>query len=318
MKRIVSILLLASLLVPGVLSAQVKKPSLMVVPSDVWCNTNGYVTEYDNQGVKQLLPNYRLALQSDPTLVAAIARINMLMADRGFPLRNLESVMRNIERNQAENNLLTSKTSGAAIAENPIDVLRRTARADIILSLTWTVNTTGPKKSVTYTLQGLDAYTDVQIAGAQGTGTQSFSTEVPVLIEEAVSAHMDSFTDQLQAYFEDLANNGREISVDIRIFDNGSDFDLETEFDGSELAEIIDDWFAENTVNHMFSKADAMETYANYEQVRIPLYRPNGMGMDAEYFVRDLRRFLSAAPYNIPSRLVPRGLGRALLILGER
>ena len=317
MKRIV-ILLCTVLFLPCMLMAQVKKPSIMVVPSDVWCNTNGYVTEYDNQGVKQILPNYRLALQSDPVLVAAIARINMLMADRGFPLRNLESVMRNIERNQAENNLLTSRTSGAAIAENPIDVLRRTARADIIMSLTWSVNTTGPKKSVTYTLQGLDAYTDVQIAGAQGTGTQSFSTEVPVLLEEAVSTHMDAFTDQLQAYFEDLENNGREINVDIRIFDTAAGIDLESEYDGYELAEIIDNWFADNTVNHMFNKADAMETYANYEQVRIPLYRPNGMGMDAEYFVRDLRRFLAAPPYNIPSRLVPRGLGRALLIIGEK
>lgn len=315
MKRIIT--LFCMIFLAGAVFAQVKKPSLMVVPSDVWCNTNGFVTEYDNQGVKQILPNYRLALQSDPVLIATIARINTLMADRGFPLRNLESVMQSIERNQAEYNMLTSK-SGSTIAENPIDVLRRTARADIILSLTWSVNTTGPKKSVTYTLQGLDAYTNVQIAGAQGTGAQSFSAEIPVLIEEAVSAHMDAFTDQLQSYFEDLANNGREISVDIRVFDNGSGIDLETEFGGYELAEIIDDWFADNTVNHMFNKADAMETYANYEQVRIPLYRTNGMGMDAEYFVRDLRRFLSAAPYNIPCKLVPRGLGRALLIIGEK
>ncbi|MCH5335248.1 MAG: hypothetical protein J1D86_05550 [Alistipes sp.] len=316
MKRIL-IILCAALFVPCIVSAQVKKPSLMVVPSDVWCNTNGCMSEYDNQGVKQLVPDYRRALQSDPTLVAAVARINMLMADRGFPLRNLESVMKNIERNRAEDNLLTSRTSGATIAENPIDVLRRTARADIILSLTWSVNTTGPKKSVTYTLQGLDAYTDVQIAGAQGTGTNSFSTEIPVLIEEAVSVHMDEFADRLQKYFEDLENNGREVNIDIRVFDNGSGIDLETEFGGYELAEIIDDWFADNTVNHMFNKADATETYANYEQVRIPLYRTNGMGMDAEYFLRDLRRYLSSE-HNIPSKLVARGLGRALLIIGEK
>lgn len=317
MKRIL-IFSCALLLLPALMQAQVKRPTLMVVPSDVWCTTNGYVTEYDNQGVKQLLPHYRLALQSDPILIAAIARINMLMADRGFPLKNLESVMKTIERNQAENNLLSSKTSGASIAENPIDVLRRTAKADIILSLTWSVNSAGPKKSVTYTLQGLDAYTDVQIAGAQGTGTQSFASEVPVLLEEAVSAHMDNFTDQLQSYFEDLENYGRMVNIDIRIFDNGSGLDLESEFDGVELAEIIDNWMDDNTVGHMFSKADATESYANYEEVRIPLFRANGMGMDAEYFIRDLRRFLAAPPYNVPSKLLPRGLGRALLVLGEK
>lgn len=318
MKRLIMLVGIAMLAMVSVTStAQVKKPSLMIVPSDTWCTINGYVSEYENAGVKQMVPDYRKALQNDPILVAAIARINMLMADRGFPLKNLESVLKTIERNQAEEMLISSK-KGSSVEESPLDVLRRTARADIILSLTWSVNEIGPKKSVTYTLQGLDAYTDMQIAGAQGTGTQSFSSEIPVLLEEAVSSYMDVFTDQLQTYFDDLGNYGRMVSVDVRVFDSMMDIDLESEYDGYELAEIIDDWMAENTVGHQFNKIDATETRASYEQVRIPLYRENGMGMDAEYFVRNLRRYLAAEPYNIPSKIVPRGLGRALLIIGEK
>lgn len=315
MKRIA--VLLVAIFCITTISAQVKMPSLMVVPSDVWCTTNGYMSEVETQGIKKMVPNYKLALQSDPNLVAAIARINMLMADRGFPLKNLESVLNTIERNQAEEMLITSKTSGAALSENPVDLLRRTARADIILSLTWTINTTGPKKSVTYTLQGIDAYTDTQVAGAQGTGAASFSSEVPVLIEEAVSTHMDTFTDQLQQYFTDLSNNGRSVSVNIRVFDNGSGLDLESEFGGKELAEIIDEWIAANTVGHMYNKAAGSETFASYEQVRIPLYRTNGTGMDAEYFVRGLRKHLSEN-HTIVAKIIPRGLGNALLIIGEK
>ncbi len=290
----------------------------MVVPSDVWCNANGYSTTIDNEGIEQIVPNYRRALQSDANLLNVISRINNLMAERGFPLKNLESVMKSLERDAAEMNMLESKTSGASAKENPIDRLRRTAKADIIMQLTWTVNELGPKKSITYNLQGLDAYTDTQIAGAQGTGTQSFATEIPVLLEEAVSQHMDNFSELLQSYFDDLAANGRMINLDIKVFDNGSGLDLESEFDGKELTEIIDDWMAENTVNHMFNKSDASETYINFEQVRIPLYKVNGMAMDAESFARDLRKFLAAAPYNIPSKLLPRGLGRAILVLGEK
>lgn len=318
MKRIVLLAVMAILFSMSSVTAQVKRPSLMVVPSDTWCTINGYVSEYDSYGVKQMVPDYRLALQSDPILVAAIARINMLMSDRGFPLKNLESVLKTMERNQAENLLISGKQSGASVAESPMDMLRRTAKADIILSLTWSVNEMGPKKSVTYTLQGLDAYTDMQIAGAQGTGTQSFSSEIPVLLEEAVSSYMDVFTEQLQAYFDDLGNYGRMVSLDIRVFDNASGIDLESEYDGYELAEIIDNWMADNTVGHMFNKADATETHSSYEQVRIPLYRENGMAMDAEYFARSLRRYLAAEPYNIPSKLIPRGLGSALLVLGEK
>lgn len=316
MKRV---FLACALLLP-ILSmvAQVKQPTIMVEPSDVWCTANGYVTEYDNQGIKQILPNYRLALQSDPILVGAITRLGILMKDRGFPLKDLEAVMKSIERNQAENNLMSSKTSGASILENPIDVLRRTARADIILSLTWSVNTLGPQKSVTYSLRGLDAYTGVQIAGAQGTGTQSNSSEVPVLLEEAISVNMERFTEQLQSYFEDLGNYGREVSIDIRVFDNSSGLDLESEFDGTELSEIIDNWMYENTVGHTFNKSNATESHSGYEQVRIPLYRQNGMGMDAEYFLKGLQKYLKAAPYNVTSKVSARGLGHAVLIIGEK
>ena len=55
-----------------------------------------------------------------------------------------------------------------------------------------------------------------------------------------------------------------------------------------------------------------------YEQVRIPLYKTNGMAMDTYSFARDLARYLSAAPYNIPVKTINRGLGRCLLILGEK
>ena len=82
--------------------------------------------------------------------------------------------------------------------------------------------------------------------------------------------------------------------------------------------QIIDNWLAENCVNHRFSKSDATETMILYEQVRIPLYKANGMAQDTYGFARDLARFLKAAPYNIPVKTVNRGLGRCLLILGEK
>lgn len=312
------LVILCVLFTVSTVHAQVKRPTIMVVPSDVWCNANQYVSEFESQGVTQLIPDYRRALQTNADLLSVINKINILMADRGFPLKNLESVLKSIDQNRAEESLLMSKNTGSSVAENPIDELRRTARADIILSLTWTLNTVGPKKSVTYTLQALDAYTNVQIAGTQGTGEPSFACEVPVLLEEAVSVHMGELTDQLQTYFEDLAAYGRSVNIDIRVFENMDDIDLETEYDGVELMEIIDKWVSDNTVGHAFNKLEASETRISYEQVRIPLYRTNGMGMDAEYFVRDLRKFLKNPPYNLTSKVMASGLGKAMLIIGDK
>ena len=59
----------------------------------------------------------------------------------------------------------------------------------------------GPKRSVTYTLRGLDAYTNKQVAATQGTGEPSMAAEVAVLLEEAVVDKMDASLSQLQKHF---------------------------------------------------------------------------------------------------------------------
>lgn len=297
---------------------QAKKPKLMVVPSDAWCKQHNFTKTFDNQGTEEVIPDYQKALSTDKDLNNVISKINILMADRGFPLQDMQQSLKSINNISAEDRLLTSRTSGATIAESPLDRLRRTAKADILLEMDWTISEVGPKKTVTYNLKGLDAYSNKQVAGAQGTGAPSFSAEVPVLLEEAVQDNMDNFTAQLQAHFDDMMANGREVVIDVRVFDNGSGLTLEEEFNGTELSEIIDDWMAENTVNHRFSKADATENYINYDQVRIPLYKANGMPQDTNDFTRTLAKFLRNAPYNIPCKVINRGLGRCLIVLGEK
>lgn len=297
--------------------SQAKKPTLMVVPSDVWCTQNGYVQVLDNQDLKQVVPDYEQALQNDMDLKLAIAKINDLMAERGFPLKDLEQQIKIIRQQTAEQNLMTSK-NGNEMAESQMDRLLRTAKADIIIDLTWNVKEQGPKRTLTFIMEGKDAYTGKSIGGANGASQPSFSADVAVLLEEAVVSQIDNFNDRLQRYFDDLFTNGREIAVDIRIFqDNAAGIDLETEYDGEELQEIIDAWMVANTVESRFSKLGSSENYVSYEQVRIPLYN-NGVAMDAEAWARQLRNVLRKAPYNIPVKLVNRGLGRAMLVLGEK
>ena len=317
MKQKLLLLLMSALLTNGIF-AQAKKPTLMVVPSDVWCSTNGYMTEYDNQGNIMNVPDYQTALQTNMDLKLAIAKINDLMAERGFPLKDLEQQIKLINQQNAEMNMTTS-SNGNALAESPIDRLLRTAKADIILELTWNVVRQGPKYSLTFILEGKDSYTGKSIGGANGTSAPSFSAELPVLLEEAVVAHLDNFNHRLQTYFEDLFANGREVSFEVRVFaDNEAGINLESEFDGYELAEIIDDWMALNTVEGRFSKLGSSENYVQYEQVRIPLYKTNGVAMDTESFARQLRSVLRKEPYNIPVKVLNRGLGKTILVLGEK
>ncbi len=316
MKKIILAIIFAVMSIAAM--AQAKKPTIMVMPSDLWCNKNGFMEIYDNQGVEEPIPNYRMALISSDELLPVISQINGLMADRGFPLKNLESEIKAISQNSAEMAAVTSK-DGGGIQTNPLMQLRQRANADIIIQITWTVNTVGPKRSVTYTMQGLDSYTSKEIATSTGTGTPSFTAETAVLLSEAVSQHIDEFCDRLQAHFDDLFENGREVALAINVFENDDDIDLESEFDGKELREIIEDWICDNTVSHRYHLADDNEYYMNFDEVRIPLYDEKGRPIAANNFARDLVKYLKGAPCTIAKvKAMNQGQGKATLIIGNK
>lgn len=312
-KKILTILFA---LIPGLMLAQVKKPTLMVVPADNWCVNNNFMDKFNDQGTILSVPNYKKALQNSSDCYNVITKINTLMSDRSFPLKDLSSVTKNMETNSAMDAVTASK-SGAGLAESPLDVIKRNANADIIIELNWQVNTTGPKKSITYSLAAKDAYTDKQIAGCQGTGSPSFASELPLLLEEAVFANMDNFCAQLQSHFDDMMENGREVSMEIKVINNGSGIDLTSEYGGEELTDIIDDWVSDNTVNHRYNLSSGSENFLKFEQVRIALYQANGRPNDTRRWTRELSKELTSK-YQIPNRVDIRGLGKAVLIIGEK
>ena len=312
MKRIV--VLLFGMGLSLMVFSQAKKPTLMVVPSDLYCNQHGYMQSFNNQGTTEMVPDYKKALQNDPQLLTGITVIGKMMADRGFPLKLMEQELKSLNQESAEDALLTSK-SGADVAESPVDRLKKTSKSDIILQVTWLVNRTGPKYSLTFNLQGIDAYTNKQIAACQGTGTPTFSAELPVLIEESIANHLETFTTQLQNHFEDMFENGREITLRVKKWDD-SEFDLESEFEGTELSDIIEDWVSANTVKGRFNTTDATENFMYLEQVRIPLFDENQRAMDARRWTRGLINKLKTL--GVPAKLMMKGLGQATIVIGGK
>ena len=316
MKRNVFLLLFASM--AFLAFAQAKKPTIMVIPDDPWCAEHGYVQEFTNQGKTSMVTDYERAVRTDMDLVNAITKVGELMTERGMNLKDLQSIIQDMHQSNAEDEMTKSLTSGATLAETPYEKLLNRAKADIVIKLQWRSNTSGPRASVTYTLKGIDSYTKKQIAAATGTGQPSSYSEPAQLLEEACIEKMDAFVAQLQAHFEDLLENGREVSINVRMFDNGSGISFNDEYGDSELTDVIDDWMAENTVNHRYNLSDASDYVLRFEQVRIPLYRPNGRPMDTRSFVNQLKKYLANAPYNLTSKSVLKGLGHADLVIGEK
>lgn len=130
-------------------------------------------------------------------------------------------------------------------------------------------------------------------------------------------ANIDPFAAQLQSHYDDVFSNGREIVLSVKRWNNW-DKNLETEIDDKEITDHINEWMQKNTVKGRFNMNDATENKIKFEQVRIPLFDVNNNALDARQFAKGLQKFLKAAPFNFEVKLMTRGLGEAILVLGEK
>lgn len=312
MKRV---FLLTTFLFSALLSAQEKKPTLMILPSDNWCEQRYFMTKFQDQGRTVSVPDYQSAFREDTEIGGVVAQLGQVLTDYGYSLKDTEQELKKMARDETED-VVTSSKSGSALAESPLDILKRSSKADIIIQIGWQVNKEKNGKSISFILEAFDSYTSKRIATATGISKASYDI-VPRILAKAVSGQIKPFNKQMDAFFADAAKNGREILLTVRRWEDW-DRDLETEYDGEELLDIIQSWLSENTVGGNFNLSDATENYARFEQVRIPLANEKGTAIDARAFATDLRKFLRTAPYNIPVKVMTKGLGEAQIVLGDQ
>jgi Family of unknown function (DUF6175) len=297
--------------------SQAKKPSIMIFPADDWMVQNGYTHQTENQGVQTTVFDYQKALNENTQLNSVIIKIQGMMNDRKFPLTDFASTLKSIAEQNALDNI-DQNSNGGGIAESARDKMLKQAKPDIVLYIRWNVISTGPKKAVDFTLQGVDAGTNKSYASAGGTGQPSFSAEIPILLETAVLDYLDNFNVQLQTAFEDMVTNGREISLNIKVWDNSpKKLNDEINEDGDLLKDDIKKWVSQNTVKGRFTLASSSPNSMKFTQVRIPLYDPEGIAFDADGFATSLRKYIKKT-YKMTSESGAIGLGVAEVVIGGK
>ena len=305
-----TVMLFVSLIVMGQ-----KKPTIMILPSDHWCDMRYFMTTYDNQGTKVKIPDYQKAFIEDTEIGPVISKIGQVLTDMGYSLKDAEQEIKSINTKTAEDNVTMSKTSGASLVESPLDMLKRRIKCDILIQISWDLSRSAGGRSTTFTLEAFDSYTNKRIATS--TGSIEGQGSVADLLFTAVKKNVKPFDKQMDNWYADQKKNGREINFTIRCWDNWEN-DLETEYDGEELTDCIQKWLQQNCVNSAFNLSDGTESFAQFEQVRIPLEDEKGKAMDARAFATLLRKYLAKPPYNITAKVMQRGLGEAILVLGEK
>ena len=314
MKRCLVIVLAIIIAVPC-FAQQEKKPTITVLPSNHWCSSRFFTKKFDNQGKVTVINDYEAAFREDNELPAAVAKVGELLTGYGYSLKDYVQEQRAINDRHAEDELTMSR-SGSTLVESPLDILRRVAKFDVEISIDWDVVGSGSKQSVSFIVEAFDTYTSKRIATATGISKAS-SDPVEKLIENSIVKQIPEFSKQLDNYFKDLQERGREIRLTLRVWDS-SEFDLESEFNDEELLDCIQGWMSQNTVNGAFNLSDASESRAYFEQVRIPFFDEKGRAMDARSFGTNLRKYLGKEPYSIPAKVMQRGLGEVIIVIGEK
>lgn len=291
--------------------AQMKKPTIMILPSDNWCATRYFTKVYENLGQKEAYSDYRRAFLEDSELSPVISKIGELLTRQGYSLKDAEQAVKSLETSIAEDEVTYSRTSNNRLAISPLDLLKQRVKSDIIIQVNWNVK----RESISFTIEAFDTYTDKRIATATGTNERGKAI-IPIQLENTIKKHIKTFDEQMDSYYQSMQANGREIAVNIQVWDN-SDINLETIYEDDELIYHIQNWLSQNTVRSQFNLSDATENFAHFEQVRIPLAKKN-MALDARGFVRELQKYLQQNPYSITSKIIMQGLGKATLIIGEK
>ena len=282
----------------------------------VWMNSNGFLKEVDNQGVKVMVPDFTKALLN-VELGQVITNIEKMMLERGYPLENLSQTLKSLQDAEAIKSMETSE-EGNSVQVSIKDKLLGTARPHLVLYVSWSMNTMGPKKSVTFSIKAVDAGTNKPAGAASGTGNKLIGASLPVMLETAVLSHIDNFNTQLMTYFDEMAIKGREISVEIQVFENSpKKINSEINEDGDELSDDIQKWMKANTVNGAFTLQTKTSTLMKMTGVRIPLRTEDGSDFSADDFGSKLRKYLKKT-YQLPCVSYPVGTGKTVLVIGGK
>lgn len=283
-------------------------PHVMVVPDMIYCETHGFVQKFDNNGIIETVPDYERALSEEPTLHAVLTQIAQLITDR-----NNDIVI--VDMLEAINNAKADAAMAAANdgdeSESIDEAIIRNSGADILVKVQYNVVKNGPQYSMSYVLNGTDAYTSRVFAPVSGMGTPSTSANTAILLREAAFGNMDAFLEKMLSYYQNMVTKGRMVAFEIKTTSTSS-VNMNSKVGEYTLREQIEDFLYDNSVDgNGLERVKSGNTFLQYQGVYIPLVtdirghqRKQGAKDVAQRLVNFLEKNGISAEYKI------RGLGK--------
>jgi len=267
------------------------KPALMVFPSDALLKRINCLTEVDNQGTLGYIRDYKKSFTTDSELKLIIASIEELFAKNGYPIENLEQQLKQIETENAIDDM-------ESIAKDPKTLLMNTARPDFIIEIDYEAkqdpSSRNPHTLINYLITAIDVYSNKTVASITQTDlSNSENKSIAGIIKGNLDVKMDDFQQQLGNRFADINSNGAEITLRITV-DGNTNLKLGDECLGTEnYNDWINNWLKTNTVNQTFKPVKNTDMELRYTNVRIKAQATDGKKFTAYDFANKLKNDIS-------------------------
>ena len=268
---------------------QAVMPTIIVFPADTWMNDHAYMENMNNDGETEYIPKYSDAFAQNREIGTAIQAVQKVFADQGFDHEDLQNLLKSMKAERAEE--LANAADGDATEKGAMDELLQQARPDIRIDLDYATQAFGPKKNITFTLKGVDAYTNEQVGSIEGS-IQATSDPVDLALRKFIAANCTDFCDQLRNYFVDLRDNGRKINVIFRVGEGSGINFIRDEIgeDEDTYADFLFDWVKQHAVNKAAKKGRQTKNMVEVKSVRIPFFDEDGNPLEADDWAKGVRK----------------------------
>ena len=290
-------------------------PTIIVFPDDSWMSDNGFMDTFDNDGETEYLPNYGDAFVKNREITTAIQVVQKILVERGFQHEDLQNLLKDMKRERAEE--MANSMDGDGFEKGAMDELLQQARPDIRVDIDFSVTPFGPRKNISFRMKAVDAYCNDQISSCEGI-VEGTMDPLDLAFRKIVVGKMDEFCEQMVAYFQDLRDNGRQITVVFRAAD-GAGIDLlrdEIGDDDDTYSDFLYDWIRRNAVNRAAKKGRQTKKMCEFKNVRIPFFDDDNMPIEADTWAKGIRKKFKAETGIKIGKGQGNALGRANFLIG--
>lgn len=264
----------ALLLTVSAVAAAQDKPSIMVMPSTMFMQENGFCRSVQIDGREIPDCDMQRLLTTDKVFASVVANVSIAFQERGFPIMELEAAVKSAAEEQA-----LRMTSNRAIVSTMQDQILQTARPDIAIELRTEVVSEMGETRMNVTLNAVDVYTVKSVATADMSSQPSARATASELAKAVVVAMMPSIEGKLVDHFRRLATSGREIRLRIEVLESanledGVNSEIEVDGDPIPLRMYLSQLVRGVAVNGAVQPGRTGEGQMNFNSVSIPFSTP--------------------------------------------